>query len=121
MLAEGGNVVDRAAKSVTPSPGVRAGLGIPPEAPAGMTPAELIRWILKAPVDLLWNGGIGTYVKASEENHQDARGRMDDGLPVEGRGLPTRGVCEGGDPRFTQRGRREYPRSGGRVYTQFLD
>ncbi len=121
MLSEGGNVVDRAAKSVTPSPEVRAVLGIPPDAPAGMTPAELIRWILKAPVDLLWNGGIGTYVKSSEETHEDAGDRMNDGLRVDGRELRTRVVGEGGNLGFTQRGRIEYARSGGRINTDFID
>ncbi|TMK90382.1 MAG: NAD-glutamate dehydrogenase [Actinobacteria bacterium] len=121
LLSEGGNVVDRAAKSVTPSPEVRAVLGIPPEVPVGMTPAELIRWILKAPVDLLWNGGIGTYVKSSEETHEDAGDRMNDGLRVDGRDLRTRVVGEGGNLGFTQRGRIEYARSGGRINTDFID
>jgi glutamate dehydrogenase len=121
MLSEGGNVVDRAAKSVAPSPEVRAVLGIPPEAPASMTPAELIRWILKAPVDLLWNGGIGTYVKSSAETHEDAGDRMNEGLRVDGRDLRTRVVGEGGNLGFTQRGRIEYARSGGRINTDFID
>ena len=121
ILSEGGSVVDRAAKSVTPSPEVRAVLGIPPEAPAGMTPAELIRWILKAPVDLLWNGGIGTYVKSSEETHEHAGDRMNDGLRVDGRDLRARVVGEGGNLGFTQRGRIEYARSGGRINTDFID
>ena len=121
MLSKGGNVVDRAAKSVTLSPEVRAVLGIPPEAPAGMTPAELIRWILKAPVDLLWNGGIGTYVKSSDETHEDAGDRMNDGLRVDGRDLRAKVVGEGGNLGFTQRGRIEYARSGGRINTDFID
>ena len=121
ILSEGGSVVDRAAKSVTPSPEVRAVLGIPPEAPAGMTPAELIRWILKAPVDLLWNGGIGTYVKSSEETHEHAGDRMNDGLRVDGRDLRARVVGEGGNLGFTQLGRIEYARSGGRINTDFID
>ena len=120
-LSAGGNVVDRAAKSVTPSPEVRTVLGIPPEAPAGMTPAELIRWILKAPVDLLWNGGIGTYVKSSEETNEDAGDRTNDGLRVDGRDLRTKVVAEGGNLGFTQRGRIEYARSGGRINTDFID
>jgi glutamate dehydrogenase len=121
ILSAGGTVVDRAAKSVTPSPEVRTALGIPPEAPAGMTPAELIRWIVKAPVDLLWNGGIGTYVKSSEETNADAGDRTNDGLRVDGRDLRTKVVGEGGNLGFTQRGRIEYARSGGRINTDFID
>ncbi len=121
MLSPGGNVVDRTAKSATPSPEVRTALGIPPEAPGGMTPAELIRWILKAPVDLLWNGGIGTYVKSSEETNEDVGDRTNDGLRVDGRDLRTKVVGEGGNLGFTQRGRIEYARSGGRINTDFID
>src|SRR5438093_6424079 len=86
-----------------------------------MTPAELMRWILKAPVDLRWNGGIGTYVKSSEETHEHAGDRMNDGLRVDGRDLRTRVVGEGGNLGFTQRGRIEYARSGGRINTDFID
>ncbi len=121
VLSAGGDVVDRTAKSVTPSPEVRTVLGIPPEVAAGMTPAELIRWILQAPVDLLWNGGIGTYVKSSEETHEDAGDRTNDGLRVDGRDLRTKVVGEGGNLGFTQRGRIEYARSGGRINTDFID
>ena len=121
ILSAGGTVVDRAAKSVTPAPEVRTALGIPPEAPAAMTPAELIRWVLKAPVDLLWNGGIGTYVKSSEETNADAGDRTNDGLRVDGRDLRTKVVGEGGNLGFTQRGRIEYARSGGRINTDFID
>jgi glutamate dehydrogenase len=121
ILSAGGTVVDRAAKSVTPSPEVRTALGIPPEAPAGMTPAELIRWVVKAPVDLLWNGGIGTYVKSSEETNEDAGDRTNDGLRVDGRDLRTKVVGEGGNLGFTQRGRIEYARSGGHINTDFID
>ena len=121
ILSAGGTVVDRAAKSVTPAPEVRTALGIPPEAPAGMTPAELIRWVVRAPVDLLWNGGIGTYVKSSEETNADAGDRTNDGLRVDGRDLRTKVVGEGGNLGFTQRGRIEYARSGGRINTDFID
>ncbi len=121
ILSAGGTVVDRAAKSATPSPEVRTALGIPPEAPAAMTPAELIRWVVKAPVDLLWNGGIGTYVKSSEETNEDAGDRTNDGLRVDGRDLRTKVVGEGGNLGFTQRGRIEYARSGGRINTDFID
>ena len=121
MLSVGGDVVDRAAKSVAPSAEARAALGIPPEAPAEMTPNDLIRWILRSPVDLLWNGGIGTYVKSSRETNAEAGDRTNDGLRVNGRDLRTRVVGEGGNLGFTQRGRIEYARAGGRINTDFID
>ena len=70
-MSPAGDIFDRKAKSVTPSPQVRAAVGIPDDAPQDMTPNELIKAILKAPVDLLWNGGIGTYVKSSKESNSD--------------------------------------------------
>jgi glutamate dehydrogenase len=121
MLSPGGDVVSRAAKSVTPSAEARAALAIPPDAPAGMTPNELIRWILRAPVDLLWNGGIGTYVKSSRETQAEVGDRTNDGLRVNGRDLRARVVGEGGNLGFTQRGRAEYARAGGRINTDFID
>jgi len=121
MLSVGGDVVDRAAKSVAPSAEARAALGIPPEAPAEMTPNDLIRWILRSPVDLLWNGGIGTYVKSSRETNAEAGDRTNDGLRVNGRDLRARVVGEGGNLGFTQRGRIEYARAGGRINTDFID
>jgi len=121
VLSAGGAVFDRAAKSVAPSAEVRATLAIPPDAPAGMTPNDLIRCILRAPVDLLWNGGIGTYVKSSRETHAEAGDRTNDGLRVNGRDLRARVVGEGGNLGFTQRGRIEYARSGGRINTDFID
>jgi glutamate dehydrogenase len=121
MLSAGGDVIDRAAKSVSPSAEARASLGIPPEAPAEMTPNDLIRWLLRAPVDLLWNGGIGTYVKSSRETNAEAGDRTNDGLRVNGRDLRARVAGEGGNLGFTQRGRIEYARAGGRINTDFID
>jgi glutamate dehydrogenase len=121
VLSEGGDVFDRRAKSVTPSPQVRAALGLDDDAPAQMTPNEMIRAILRAPVDLLWNGGIGTYVKASTESHADAGDRMNDAVRVDDLELRCRVVGEGGNLGFTQRGRIEYARQGGRINTDFID
>ena len=121
LLSAGGEVLDRRAKSVTPSPQVRAALGIPEDAPAEMTPNELIRWVLKAPVDLLWNGGIGTYVKSSRESHDDAGDRTNDSVRVNGGDLRARVVGEGGNLGFTQLGRIEYAKTGGRINTDFID
>jgi glutamate dehydrogenase len=121
LLSAGGDVVDRRAKSVVPSAQVRAALGITDDAPPEMTPNELIRWILTAPVDLLWNGGIGTYVKSSRETHADAGDRANDPVRVDGGDLRARVVGEGGNLGFTQRGRIEYALAGGRINTDFID
>jgi len=121
LLSTGGDVLDRKAKSVTPSPEARAAIAMPEDAPQEMTPNELIRWIVRAPVDLLWNGGIGTYVKASTESQADAGDRSNDGVRVNGADLRARVVGEGGNLGFTQRGRIEYARVGGRINTDFID
>jgi glutamate dehydrogenase len=86
-----------------------------------MTPAELIRAILLAPVDLLWNGGIGTYVKASTESHAEVGDKSNDVVRVNGAQLRCRVVGEGGNLGLTQRGRIEYALAGGRVNTDFID
>jgi glutamate dehydrogenase len=121
LLSAGGDVVERQAKSVTPSPEARAALSIPPDAPAAMTPADLIRWILQAPVDLLFNGGIGTYVKATDEGHTEVGDRANDQVRVNGAQVRARIVGEGGNLGFTQRGRIEYALAGGRINTDFID
>jgi glutamate dehydrogenase len=121
VLSAGGDVFDRRAKAVTPSPAVRAVLGIPDTAPAQMTPTELIRAILKAPVDLLWNGGIGTYVKAADETDAQAGDRANDATRVNGSEVRARVVGEGGNLGFTQRGRIELARAGARINTDFID
>jgi glutamate dehydrogenase len=86
-----------------------------------LTPNELIRALLRAPVDLLWNGGIGTYVKASDERHSDVGDKANDGLRVDGRELRCQVVAEGGNLGFTQRGRIEYALLGGRINTDAID
>jgi glutamate dehydrogenase len=84
-------------------------------------PDELIAVILRAPVDLLWNGGIGTYVKASDESHEEAGDRANDAVRADGSELRCRVVVEGGNLGLTQRGRIEYARAGGRINTDFID
>jgi glutamate dehydrogenase len=86
-----------------------------------MTPADLIRWVLQAPVDLLFNGGIGTYVKATYEGHSEVGDRANDQVRVNGAQVRARVVGEGGNLGFTQRGRIEYALSGGRINTDFID
>jgi glutamate dehydrogenase len=121
MLSPGGAVIDRKAKSVAPPKEVRVSLGIPDEAPADMTPDQLIAWILKAPVDLVWNGGIGTYVRSARETHGDVGDRANDNVRVYGHEVRAKVVGEGGNLGFTQRGRIEYARGGGRINTDFID
>ncbi|MGH2528204.1 MAG: NAD-glutamate dehydrogenase domain-containing protein, partial [Actinomycetota bacterium] len=84
-------------------------------------PGELISAILRAPVDLLYNGGIGTYVKASTEDHEDVGDRVNDEVRVDGRDLRCKVVGEGGNLGFTQRGRIEFAQHGGRINTDFID
>ncbi len=118
LISEGGGVWPRTAKSVPISPQVRLALGIDA---TELTPGELISAILRAPVDLLYNGGIGTYVKASTESDEEVGDRVNDELRVDGRDLRCRVVAEGGNLGFTQRGRIEFAQSGGRINTDFID
>ncbi|HEV2272036.1 MAG TPA: NAD-glutamate dehydrogenase, partial [Steroidobacteraceae bacterium] len=117
-ISKGGGVFARSAKSITLSPEARTLLGL--EA-ATHTPFEIMRAILRMPVDLLWNGGIGTYVKASRESNAEVGDRANDGLRINGRELKARVVGEGGNLGFTQRGRIEYALAGGRLNTDFID
>jgi glutamate dehydrogenase len=110
LISPGGGVFSRAAKVVALSAEVRSALGIKDER---LTPAELIREMLRAPVDLLYNGGIGTYVKAREETHAAAGDKANDPVRVDGADLRCRVVEEGGNLGFTQRGRIEFALHGG--------
>ena len=118
LISEGGGVFTRLAKSIAISPQVRDALGI---AEDKLVPTDLINRILKAPVDLLWNGGIGTFVKASTESHEDVDDRANDAVRVDGRDLRVKVVAEGGNLGFTQRARVEYAMAGGRINTDFID
>ena len=117
-LSEGGGVFSRAAKSVKISDQIKQALGIDS---TELSPNDLIRELLRAPVDLLWNGGIGTYVKASDETHADAGDKSNDAVRVDGRELRCRVVGEGGNLGLTQRGRIEYALAGGRINTDAID
>src|SRR5436190_2124295 len=86
-----------------------------------MTPTELVSAILKAPVDLLYNGGIGTYVKAASETHAEVGDRANDALRINGAELRVKVVGEGGNLGFTQRGRIEAALAGVRIYTDAID
>jgi glutamate dehydrogenase len=121
LLSAGGGVYDRRAKSITLSPEARAALGVADDAPEEMPPNEVIRAILKAPIDLLWNGGVGTYVKHSKETNADVGDRTNDNVRISGNQVRARVVGEGGNLGFTQRGRIEFAQGGGRINTDFID
>jgi glutamate dehydrogenase len=118
QLSRGGGVFPRTLKSIALPTEARALLGL--EA-ASATPNEIIRAILRMPVDLLWNGGIGTYVKASDETNAEVGDRTNDGLRINGKELRAKVVGEGGNLGLSQRGRVEYGIKGGRLNTDFID
>ncbi|MBO2448363.1 NAD-glutamate dehydrogenase [Actinomadura barringtoniae] len=120
LLSKGGGIFPRTAKSIKLTPEIRAALGIEGDVLA-LTPFELIRAALLAPVDLLWNGGIGTYVKAAVENNADVGDKANDPVRVDGMELRCKVVGEGGNLGLTQLGRIEYARGGGLVNTDFID
>ncbi|WP_019203704.1 NAD-glutamate dehydrogenase domain-containing protein [Tsukamurella sp. 1534] len=119
-LSEGGGVYSRDQKSVPISPQVRAALGLP-DGVTELTPPELMRAVLVAPVDLLWNGGIGTYVKASTETNLEVGDRANDAIRVDGNEVRAKVIGEGGNLGVTPLGRIEFDRSGGRVNTDAMD
>lgn len=117
-LSEGGGIHSRHAKSIALTPQVQAMLGTDS---ATMSGEELVRALLTLPVDLLWNGGIGTYVRASSERDADVGDSANDAVRVTGRDLRCRVVGEGGNGGFTQLARVEYALAGGRINTDAVD
>ncbi|MGW6935711.1 NAD-glutamate dehydrogenase [Lentzea sp. NPDC054927] len=120
LISEGGGIFPLTSKSIPISEQARVALGLP-EGVVKLSPPELKKAILLAPVDLLWNGGIGTYVKASTESHADVGDKANDSIRVDGNELRVKVVGEGGNLGLTQRGRIEFARSGGKVNTDALD
>ncbi len=118
QLSEGGGVYPRTLKAIPISSPVQARLGITATA---LTPAQLISAILRAPVDLLWNGGIGTYVKASTETNAEVGDKANDGLRIDATELRAKVVGEGGNLGFTQRARIEFAQNGGCINTDAID
>ncbi len=118
LLSPGGAVFPRGAKTITVSPEVQRCFDLPQ---AVVAPADLMRAILRARADLLWLGGIGTYVKASHEDHAAARDRANDPLRVNSSELRIRVVGEGANLGFTQKGRVEYALGGGKINTDAID
>ncbi len=118
LISTGGGIYSRSAKSVRLAPEVKQVLGIDANT---LTPTDLIRALLKAPVDLLYNGGIGTYVKATNQTHTEVGDRANDAIRVNGGELRCKVVAEGGNLGLTQLGRIEYALSGGKINTDAID
>ncbi|MCF3125486.1 NAD-glutamate dehydrogenase [Streptomyces arenae] len=120
LLSAGGGIFPRSAKAIQLNAHIREALGIETGV-AKMTPADLMKAILQSPVDLLWNGGIGTYVKSSAESNADVGDKANDAIRVDGQELRVKVVGEGGNLGLTQLGRIEFAREGGRINTDAID
>ncbi len=118
LISNGGGVYSRSAKTITLGSEIKAALDINADQ---LAPAELIQAILKAPVDLLWLGGIGTYVKAAFESHAEAGDKANDGTRVNADELRVKVIGEGANLGVTQRGRIAYAQHGGHINTDFID
>ncbi|QIB52533.1 NAD-glutamate dehydrogenase [Pseudomonas sp. OIL-1] len=118
LISEGGGIFERSLKQIQLTPQMKALFDISEDK---LTPSELINRLLKAPVDLIWNGGIGTYVKSAAESHADVGDKANDGVRVDGAELRCKVVGEGGNLGMTQRGRIEYSLNGGHCNTDFID
>jgi glutamate dehydrogenase len=118
LISKGGGVFPRSAKTIQLSPEAQQVLGV--EMAEG-SPQDIMKAVLKAPVELFYNGGIGTYVKASRQSNTEAGDRANDAIRVNGRDLRCKVVGEGGNLGFTQLGRIEYAMEGGRIYTDAID
>ena len=120
LISEGGGVYPRTAKSIEITPQVRAALDLPEDVQT-LTPAELIHAVLLAPVDLLWNGGIGTYVKAASESNADIGDRANDAIRVNGGEIRAAVIGEGGNLGCSQLGRIEAAQAGRQINTDAID
>ncbi|MED5461250.1 MAG: NAD-glutamate dehydrogenase domain-containing protein, partial [Pseudomonadota bacterium] len=118
LISKGGGVFSRRAKQIRLSPEARRLIGIEETT---VRPLELIQAILRMEVDLLWNGGIGTYVKASSESHANVGDRSNDAVRINANELHCKVVCEGGNLGLTQLARIEYSLNGGRINADFID
>ncbi len=118
LISKGGGVYSRSDKAIKISPEVKQVLGIDKST---MVPNDLIRAMLTASVDLIWNGGIGTFIKSSQESHTDVGDRTNDNIRIDGNELKALVVAEGGNLGLTQLARIEYALKGGILYTDFID
>jgi len=128
LISAGGGVWPRSAKRIPVSAQMRRALGVSGDIPEGipgditeLSPPELIRAILLSPAQLLFTGGIGTYVKAATETHAEVADKANDAVRVDGAQLRVRVVAEGGNLGLTQRGRIEFARAGGKINTDAID
>ncbi|UYP19541.1 NAD-glutamate dehydrogenase [Rhodococcus sp. Z13] len=120
LISAGGGVFERTAKSIPVTLQVAEALGLDPQVER-LSPHELVGAVLRAPVDVLWNGGIGTYVKSSSETHAEVGDKANDAVRVDADQIRARVVGEGGNLGFTPLGRIEFARAGGRINTDALD
>ncbi len=118
LISQGGGIFERKAKSISLTPEMQSLLNIHSNE---VKPEELIQAILKANVDLIWNGGIGTYIKASSENNFEIGDKANDLVRVNGIDVKAKVIGEGGNLGVSQKGRIEYARKGGRLNTDFID
>lgn len=118
LISAGGGVFERKAKSITLTPEMQALIDTNQ---TQMIPNDFIRALLKAPVDMIWNGGIGTFVKATKESDASVGDRTNDAIRVCGKHIRARVICEGGNLGVTQLGRIEYELHGGKINTDFID
>lgn len=121
LISKGGGVFNRFDKEITLNPEIRAALSIPDDVPNVVDGERLVSLVLKAQVDLMWNGGIGTYVKARSESHADVNDGTNDGVRINADELRARVVGEGGNLGFTQKARIEFALRGGRINTDAID
>jgi glutamate dehydrogenase len=121
LISKGGGVYNRDAREISLSPEVRESLSIPEDTPDTIDGEHLIQLILQAPVDLLWNGGIGTYIKARHESNADVNDGTNDRVRVNAEDVRAKIIGEGGNLGCTQKARIEYARCGGNIYTDAID
>lgn len=118
IISAGGGVYKRSAKAIRLTPKIKQMLGLDKDV---VVPNELISAILKSQVDLIWNGGIGTFIKSSAEKNAEVGDRLNDHIRVNGKDVRARVLCEGGNLGVTQLGRIEYELAGGKINTDFID
>ena len=118
LISKGGGIYERSAKSIKLSPEAKACFGLTKDQ---VSPTELMQAMLRAPVDLMWFGGIGTYIKAATESHADVGDRANDSIRINGEEVQAKVIGEGANLGCTQRGRVEYAMKGGRLNTDAID
>jgi len=118
LISKGGGVFSRKAKRIDLSPEVQQLIDCSED---HITPNALLNYLLKARVDLIWNGGIGTYVKATAESNAAVSDKNNDDIRVNGKQVRAKSIGEGGNLGLTQRGRIEYAQNGGLIYTDSID